>query len=195
MLEAKIKATGFVARVPDEASFDLIFSRSDVRTVRQGCITVDGRQYHGACLDGLLPGDAVEVFLPLRKDRGFIFVRTSKDAAPVRLDILPTFADGDRDGARLQGQLEAGVNRAIRDLSRDIDPNLSTFEARKAAADMTPPMAPSPDIWTRAIDKTNWPISEADLEEQEDARKRRLLDDLFPRFGDQTSREASDGNR
>lgn len=156
---------------------------------------MDGRPYHGTCLDGLLPGDTVEVFLPLRKDRGVVLVRTSKDAAPVRLDILPTFADGDRNGARLQGQLEAEVNRAIRDLSRDIDPSLSTFEARKAAADRTPPMAPSPDIWTRAIDKTNRPISAGDLEDQKDARKRRLLDDLFPRSGDQTSREASDGNR
>jgi len=195
MLEAKIKATGFVARVPDEASFDLIFSRFDTRMVRQGCINVDGRQHHSTCLDGLLPGDVVEVFTPLRKDRGYVFVRTSKKEDIVRIDLLPTFADGDRDGAMLQGQLEAGVNRAIRDLSRDIDPSLSTFEARKEAADMSPPMAPSPDIWTRAIDKTNRPISEADLEEQEDARKRRLLDDLFPRSGDQTSREASDGNR
>ncbi|NEX47731.1 transposase [Pseudotabrizicola algicola] len=195
MLEAKIKATGFHPRNPDAETFDLIFSQSDTRMVRQGCINVDGRQHHSNCLDGLLPGDTVEVFTPLRKDRGYVFVRTPKKKDIVRIDLLPIFADGNRDGARLQGQLEAGVNRAIRDLSRDIDPNLSTFEAQKAAADMTPPMAPSPDIWTRAIDKTNRPISETDLEEQEDARKRRLLDDLFPRSGDQTSREASDGNR
>jgi len=46
MLEAKIKATGFVARVPDATSFDMIFSRSEVRMVRQGCINVGGQQYH-----------------------------------------------------------------------------------------------------------------------------------------------------
>lgn len=195
MFEAKVKATDFHPRTPDAETFDLIFSQSDTRMVRQGCINVDGRQHHSTCLDGLLPGDTVEVFTPLRKDRGYIFVRTPKKKDIVRIDLLPVFADGNRDGARLQGQLEAGVNRAIRDLSRDIDPNLSTFEAQKAAADMTPPMAPSPDIWTRAIDKTNRPISEADLEEQEDARKRRHLEDLFPRSGDQTSREASGGDR
>jgi len=61
MLERKIKETGFIARVPDEESFDIIFSRQDVLTIVQGCINVKGIQYRAPFLDNLPDRDTVEI--------------------------------------------------------------------------------------------------------------------------------------
>lgn len=78
MLDRKIKATGFEARRPSEEAFDLIFSRQEIRTVRQGCINIGPRQFHGAYLDAMLPGASVEVLIPLLADRDYVFVRQRK---------------------------------------------------------------------------------------------------------------------
>ncbi len=42
-LERKIETTGFVARQPSEDTFDLIFSKSETRVIRQGTIRFEGR--------------------------------------------------------------------------------------------------------------------------------------------------------
>lgn len=47
MLEQKIADTGFVARVPSEEAFDLIFSKSKTHTIQQGVINLDNKQWHG----------------------------------------------------------------------------------------------------------------------------------------------------
>jgi hypothetical protein len=153
MLAAKIAETGFVARMPGQEAFDLIFSREETRIVRQGMISVNGRTYCGPEMAALLPGEKVQAFIPLRKSSDYIFVQLGS-AEPFRVDPLPIFAHGDRDGARLQGELEAAKNRAVRTLAKQVDPTVSTFECQKAAADWSAPDAPTPEIWTRGIDKT-----------------------------------------
>jgi hypothetical protein len=176
-LEMKIEATGFTARMPSEEVFDLIFSRPETRTVNQSSVQIDNRVYHGPILHRMMPGEKVEVLLPLRKDRGHAWVNLP-GRAPERIELAPTFAYGDRAGARYQAALEAASNRVVRDLARDLDPTVSTFENQKRAADMTPPKAPAPDVWTgpRVIDKTAPRKTEEELaEEQRAERQRKLL--------------------
>lgn len=167
-LEMKIDASGFTARVPSEEVFDLIFSRPETRTVLQSGVKIDNRMYHGDCLHRMMPGEKIEVLLPLRKDRGYAWVNLP-GRAPARIELAPTFAYGDRAGARYQASLEAASNRVVRDLARDLDLNFSTFEVQKREADMTPPRAPAPDLWNgpRVIDKT------APRETEEEARDRK----------------------
>jgi hypothetical protein len=176
-LEMKIEATGFTARMPSEEVFDLIFSRPETRTVNQSSVQIDNRLYHGPILHRMMPGEKVEVLLPLRKDRGHAWVNLP-GRAPERIELAPTFAYGDRAGARYQAALEAASNRVVRDLARDLDPTVSTFENQKRAADMTPPRAPAPEVWTgpRVIDKTAPRKTEEELaEEQRAERQRKLL--------------------
>ncbi|MDR0810039.1 MAG: hypothetical protein LBE86_13090 [Gemmobacter sp.] len=171
MLEQKIADTGFMARVPSEEAFDLIFSKSDTRSIRQSTITFDGRQWHTPAIDGLELGARIEVLIPLRKRHDRLGVRLAHDdvhwAAP-----LPVFQHGDREGARVQARLEKGRMGAIRKLEAQIDPGVSTFELQKAGVVRVAPDAPAPEAWsTLAIDKTGQPSTVAELEEAENARR------------------------
>lgn len=193
MLDRKIKATGFEARRPSEEAFDLIFSRQEIRTVRQGCINIGPRQFHGAYLDAMLPGASVEVLIPLLADRDYLFVR-QRNGNPVRLDCLPNFAHGDREGAKLQARLEADKGKAVRGLETQIDKTVSTFENQKAAANFAAPNAPSPANWTPAIDKTGGIITDKEFQQREDAEKRALAEKFLAFFPPEAKREASGGN-
>lgn len=175
-LEMKIAATGFAARVPSEDVFDLIFSRPETRMVSQSSVKIDNRIYHGPCLHRMLPGEKVQVLLPLRKDRGHAWIN-APGRAPERIELAPTFAYGDREGARYQARLEAASNQFIRDLARDIDPTVSTFEHQKRAADFSPPVANPPERWTKplVIDKTASRKTEAELAEERIAEKQQRL--------------------
>ena len=175
-LEMKIAATGYVARVPSEEVFDLIFSRSEVRTVTQSSVKIDNRVYHGPCLHRAMPGDKVEVILPLRKNRDLAWINVPGQA-PERIELAPTFAYGDRAGARYQAGLEAASGQVVRDLARNVDPTVSTFENQKLAADMAPPKANEPELWTRArvIDKTTLRKSNQELADDKAAEKQRKL--------------------
>ncbi len=177
-LEMKIEATGFAARIPSEEVFDLIFSRPVTRVVNQSAVQIDNQVYHGPVLHRMMPGENVEVLLPLRKDRGHAWVNLPGHA-PERIELAPTFAYGDRAGARYQAQLEARSNAFVRDLARDLDPTVSTFEHQKRAADMTPPKANAPDLWTgpRVIDKTAPRKTEDELrDERARATQQRLAE-------------------
>jgi len=193
-LEMKIAATGFVARVPSEEVFDLVFSRTEVRTVSQSSVKIDNRLYHGDCLHRMMPGEKVEVLLPLRKDRGFAWVN-QPGRPPERIELAPTFAYGDRDGARYQGALEAASNRLVRDLARDVDPSVSTFEHQKRAADMSPPKANPPEFWTgpRVIDKTAPRKTEEELAEEAVQERLRRLDELTAQIEAENSKRAISG--
>ena len=48
--------------------------------------------------------------------------------APERIELAPTFTYGDRTGARYQAGLEAASNRFERELERDLDRTVSSFE-------------------------------------------------------------------
>ncbi len=195
-LEMKIEATGFTARMPSEEVFDLIFSRPETRTVSQSSVKIDNRVYHGPVLHRMMPGEKVEVLLPLRKDRGYAWLNLP-GRAPERIELAPTFAYGDRAGARYQAQLEAASNQFVRDLARDLDPTVSTFEHQKRAADMTPPKAPAPDLWTgpRVIDKTALRKTDEELAEEQRAERQRRILAMIEGATSPEERAISGGNR
>lgn len=191
MLEAKIAASEFVARQPSEEVFDMVFSRQEVRAVRSGVITIDGRTFEGPCLDTIMAGDKVEVLVPLRKDKGRAFIKhRGRDLGWVQ--IMPIFAHSDRGGARFQGELEARKGKAVAALAATVNPTESTFENQKALVERLVPNAPVPEFWaTTAIDKTILPKPQRDIEAEEDERLRAFNDDVFP----MKDRRANDGNR
>jgi hypothetical protein len=193
-LEMKIEATGFTARMPSEEVFDLIFSRPETRTVNQSAVQIDNRVYHGPVLHRMMPGEKVEVLLPLRKDRGYAWVNL-RGRAPERIELAPTFAYGDRAGARYQAQLEAASNRFVRDLARDLDPTVSTFEHQKRAADMTPPRAKAPDVWTgpRVIDKTAPRKTEDELRDERARETLRQLAEVEAQIEAEKAKRAISG--
>lgn len=175
-LELNIEATGYVARKPSEEAFDLMFSREEIRTVNQSSVKIANRVYHGPCLHRMMPGEKIQVFLPLRKDRGYAWVNVP-GGKPEQVTLSPTFAYGDRGGARYQASLEAASNAVVRQMEKDIDPTVSTFELQKQAADMTPPKANPPELWTGpgVIDKTgrlSSPATALDAEAAEEAEAR-----------------------
>ncbi|MFV0410926.1 MAG: hypothetical protein ACK5LJ_14885 [Paracoccus sp. (in: a-proteobacteria)] len=53
MLDRKIAETGFEARFPSEESFDLIFSKSKPKTIRQNAIEHASKKWRSPLLDGL----------------------------------------------------------------------------------------------------------------------------------------------
>ncbi|MBR3371907.1 MAG: DDE-type integrase/transposase/recombinase [Rhodobacteraceae bacterium] len=189
MLNRKIKETGFEARVPSEEAFDLIFSRSERRTIRQNAIHYDKRQWHTPALDDLPMGEEVEIRVPLRKGADRIFVRRGKTdlgwAEPMRV-----FEHGDRDGARYQAQLEKGRNAAVDRIAATIDPNVSTFEYQKAAVRRTAPDANPPQSWTTGIDKTRDRATVAEIEADEDAARRAEINEILRGYGAEVERRA-----
>lgn len=127
-------------------------------------------------IDGLELGARVEVLVPLRKEHDRIFVRAgAKDEEQGWAYPLPTFQHGDREGARLQGQLEKGRVGAITKMEKQIDPTISTFDLQKQAVRRTEPNAPDPQRWTRAINKALIPPS---FEEQEAAADKAAREDI-----------------
>lgn len=195
-LDLKSAATGFSARVPSEEAFDLIFSSPKDKVVRQSSVTIDRRTYHGAVLHRMMPGETVEVLIPLRKDRGYAWIN-QPGKAPERIELAPTFAYGDREGARYQARLEAASNQVVRDLARDLDPAVSTFENQKRAADMTPPKTNAPELWTgpRVIDKTAPRKSEDQLRDERAQETRRRLVELDAMIeADNSKRAVGGGN-
>lgn len=193
MLEQKIADTGFVARVPSEEAFDLIFSRSETRTIRQGTIEFEGKYWHTPEIDGLKLGARVETLIPLRKRHDRIFVRDGAEnlgwAEP-----LPVFQHGDREGARLQARLEKGKRGTIKELEAQIDPTVSTFELQKEGVTRTEPNAPDPESWTTAINKTFLPPSVAEREAQKDAEARDFMEEYLA-TSKPSKREAGGGTR
>ena len=69
------------------------------------------------CITGLAcigrPGDKAEVLMPLRKDRGFAWISVPGQA-PEQIKLAPTFACGDRAGARCQAGFEAASGQVVR---------------------------------------------------------------------------------
>ena len=152
--EMKALSKGFRPRHFSELAFDLTFSKTDTKIVRQSAVKIDGRNYNGDYLHGLMPGEKVEVLLPLRRGLDHAWVNVP-GCDPQLIEAAPIFAYGDRAGAKHQSALEGKSNRAVAALRRDIDPNISTFELQKQAADMMPPNIGQPEVWTpRVIDKT-----------------------------------------
>lgn len=163
MLEAKIAQSGFVARVPSEEVFDMVFSRKEDRAVINSMITVDGRTFEGPCFDLIAPRDKVDVLIPLRKDKERVFI-TYQGVEKGWAKLMPIFGHSDREGAKFQGMLETRKSKAVNGLKANVNPNESTFENQKAMVERLAPNAPLPEYWTRAIDKTASKRPETDEE-------------------------------
>lgn len=181
-LDAKIRETGFSARVPSDDAFDLIFSRSETRFARQGMITIGGAPYHAPSMDALPVGARLEVLVPLRKGRNRVFLRYDGEDLGWA-ELQPAFAHGDRDGARRQGGLENGRSDAVKRLRELTDPTVSTFELQKAAVRQVAPAAGDPEGWTYAIDKTLLPPNPAERDAAEDARRRADIEEFLAMSG------------
>lgn len=91
VLEMKIGATGYAARTPSEEVFDLIFSRTEERTVSQASVKIDNRLYHRPCLHRMMPRAKVEVLLALRKGRDYASNKLP-GRTPERIALAPTIA-------------------------------------------------------------------------------------------------------
>lgn len=194
MLEAKIAEAGFVARVPSEEVFDMVFSRQEVRTVRNSMITIENRTFEGACLDRVPTGDKVEVLVPLRKNTERAYIKhRGKDLGWT--DIVPIFGHSDREGAKFQGLLEARKDKATNALKANVNPAESTFENQKVLVERVAPNAPLPDYWMRGIDKTQDGPTAQNLADAADAQKRARLDQILALSGQDERRKASVGDR
>lgn len=152
--EIKAEATGFRPRHFSEEAFDLTFSKAYSKVVRQASVTIERRAFHGDYLHKVLPGETLEVLVPLRKGMDHAWVNLpGKD--PELIKAAPQFAYGDRRGAVYQTWLERNSNAAVKAMVKDIDPSVSTFENQKRAADMSPPQVAGAEVWaTRTINKT-----------------------------------------
>lgn len=181
-LDAKIRETGFSARVPSDDAFDLIFSRSETRIVRRGMIAIDKALFHTPRMEDLPVGARVEVLVPLRKGRDRVFLRHDGEDLGWA-ELQPDFAHGDRDGARRQSALEKGRTDAVKRLRAQTDPTISTFELQKAAVMRIAPTAGDPEGWTYAIDKTLLPPDPAEKDAAEEAAKHSLIKDFLALSG------------
>ena len=166
MLERKIEATGFVARVPDEEAFDIIFSREEERVVRQGTLTIGAGRYTAPFFGALLPGTKVTALVPLRRQSDRVFVRHGdKDLGWA--EAMPTFKHGDSDRARRQSRLERDFSAAVQSVKEELDEGFDGFDLQKRSVEKIAPHAPAPDTWMRAIDKTAPKRAMTDLEDLE----------------------------
>jgi len=195
MLEAKIAATGWTAQVPDEATFDLVFSKEVRRDVRKGSITIDNRAYRGPVLAELIGERQVPFLVPLRDPEGpIIFFRNNV----IHRLCAETFALNDRDGAKHKGTVirlqKAEMNRRIATADSTVD----VQHLLSASADMGPVACNPPDAWTfGTIDKAGvlgGPITKEEAEAAEEVRNRKELEEYLAAKRE-VGRGASGGNR
>ncbi|TRD22539.1 integrase catalytic domain-containing protein [Palleronia caenipelagi] len=182
MLERRIDETGFVARVPSERAFDLMFSKSETRKIRQSMIEYDHRQWYCRDLAKLPAGTRVEILIPLRGVSDLLFVRHRDLGDGCWVQPEQIYQHGDRDGARRQSELERHKKDVVRALRQQIDPTISTFEFQKQAIERIAPNAPSPEFWTQAIDKTAVPPGPAEIEADEDQKRRAEIEDFLRHY-------------
>lgn len=193
MLEQKIKDTGFAARVPSPDAFDLIFSKSETRVIRQSMVNFSNRQWYSPELAKLPAGTSVEILIPLRSERNKLFVRHKELGEGCWVEPEQVFQHGDRAGAKRQAELERQKRNVVKELRRQTDPGFSTFQAQKEAVTQIAPDAPMPEFWTQAIDKTSIPPSVAELDAEEDKRRRKEMEEFLAISG-KPKREVSGGH-
>jgi len=180
MMGKKIAATGWTAQVPDEATFDLVFSKEVRRDVRKGSITIDNRAYHGPVLAELIGERQVPFLVPLRDPEGpIIFFRNN---VIHRLDA-ETFALNDRDGAKHKGTVIRLQKVEMKRRIATADSTVDVQHLLSASADMGPVACNPPDAWTfGTIDKAGvlgGPITEEQAEAAEEARNRKELEEYL----------------
>lgn len=193
-LEKKIRDTGFVAKVPTEDAFDIIFSKPETRVVNKTEIRVGPHFYTGGALNTVPAGTTVNILIPMRNKRERIILDTGADQ--FWLTQKPVFDWGDTEGAKYQATLEAEKMKAIRQLGAGIDHTASVFEDQKGMVERIGPDVPAPETWATQPIYANQQIkTDAEREAEEDERRRADINEFLAMFRGAKGGEASDGHR
>jgi hypothetical protein len=177
MLEAKIRETGWHAQVPDEATFDLVFSKEVRRDVRKGSITIEGRAYAGPVLATLTGAKQVPFLVPMRDPEGPIMCLHNGTIHKLHHD---SFALNDREGAKRKGAMVKLQNDHVKRLIAKADQTVDVQQLLSDSADLGPVMSNAPDAWT--LDKAGVMgglLSEEAAAAAEEARNRQELEEYL----------------
>lgn len=151
MLGARIAATGWTVQVPDEATFDLAFSKEVRRDVHKGSITIDNRPNYGPVLTDLNGARQVPFLIPLRDPEGPIICFRNNVIHRLHEE---TFALNDRDGAWHKGTITRLQKAEIYRCVATADGTVHVQQFLSASGDMGPVACNPPDAWTfGTIDK------------------------------------------
>lgn len=171
----KAKASGFSARVPDEVTFDFVFSRQITRDVRNGQIKINGQPYSGDILGrrGFLGAKKVPVMVPLRDPTGPVLVLHD---GKIHTLVTEAYSHTGGEGARRQGELSKIVNETIRELRSEADLTVNPFEDHYRLSHKGPVPCAPPEQWTMgALVKLTSRKTEV---EERDERARSILDQI-----------------
>jgi hypothetical protein len=145
MPEARIRETGWHAQVPDEATFDLVFSKEVPRDVRKGAITIGNRKYYGDVLAKPIGAKDVPFLVPMRDPEGLIICVQDGVIHWLNHD---SFAVNDRDGAKRKG---ATVKLQVAEVKRHVataDQSVDVQHMLSDSADLAYVACNTPDAWT-----------------------------------------------
>ena len=180
VLQAKIAQTGWRAQVPDEATFDLVFSKEVRRDVRKGSITIDNRAYCGPVLAELIGERQVPFLVPMRDPEGPIICFRDNVIHRLHAD---TYVLNDRGGARHKGAI---VRLQKAEMARRIGTADRTVDVQKLlsdGADLGRVACNPADAWTfESIDKAGvigGPKTEEAAAEAEEIRNRQELEEYL----------------
>ncbi len=192
MLEAKIRETGWHAQVPDEATFDLVFSHEEQRDVRKGSISIENRLYSGPVLSKLIGQSKVSFLVPMRDPRGPVICVQEGVIHWLHHD---SFELNDRDGAKHKGAM---VKLQVAEVKRRIataDQTVDVQQLLSDSADLGTVACNTPDAWT--LDKAGvlgGLVTEEAAAEAEEARNRQELEEYLALTGE-VKRGARGGDR
>lgn len=136
---AEAVAKGWQRIDVDRAALEAVFARDELRTVRQGEFSIEGRIYRHDALLSLLTGSKVRVRIPVIGDRDQLPVFAESGAFLCIAEPAPLHHPLDRSGARDKRVRSKMQTRAISLMRRDVDPIDLQAEMRRAAA-----VAPAP---------------------------------------------------
>ncbi len=194
-LEAKIADTGHRAQVPDEAAFDLIFSREERRDVRKGAVTIGGRVYSAPVLADMMGERQVAFCVPLRDPDAPVVLLRDGTLHQLHAD---TFGSTEIAGAHRTADMRGRQRDELARRAATATPGVDIQAALSAAADMTPVAANLPDAWTLAVSDragvSGAVITAAEAEAAEMARVRAEAEEYLAVLGE-GRRGASGGNR
>lgn len=195
MLEAKITQTGWQAQVPDEATFDLVFSREVKRDVRKGFITIENRSYAGPVLAELIGEKQLPFLVPMRDPEGPVMCFRNNVIHWLHHD---TFALNDREGAKRKGAMVRLQKSEIARRIGTADQSVNVQQLLSESADLGPVACNIPDAWTFAsLDKAGvlgGPMTEEAAAAAAETLNREWLEEYLADTGG-VKRGASGGNR
>lgn len=150
MYELKTRETGFTPTAPDAETFDVIFAKSEPRTVQQSSVRVNNRRYYAPFL-AEKNGEAVLVSVPMRGQGARVWIE-QRNIKIGWAEEQKRYAHDDPAGARDQARMAAEIAAGVRALKAELSPEVSTFADQAALAAKHAPMPHLVQNFT--IDKT-----------------------------------------